>query len=510
MLSLATSATAAPITVHVRPKFEAIASVEGKFAAFKGWWRKTYPTLAAEARAFAAFVENEAVILEHNARGRGYTLGHNQFSDLTWDEFKNSYLGGFTSQNRTRTNYSYDFGSANSTGNATADPIDWVEKGGVTRVKSQGQCGSCWSFSTTGAMEGALFAATGKLVSLSEQELVSCDHGDNGCRGGLMDNAFDWIKANGISSEANYTYTSGATDQPGSCRDAAARKPVATCTGHADVPPNDEDALLAALRRGPVSVAIEADKQAFQLYKEGVLDNSACGNNLDHGVLLVGFGYEDAATPYWRVKNQWGASWGEDGFIRFAKGKNQCGISNSASQPTGTTWIDGRAAASAAATTPAAATAAIGTLMASPEPLAVRSGFYGDPFLSECQAGEANVTVATAGGVFGAGSSGEALGAVCAPQCGSRVFGRERCPPVRAGADAGAGASAGAWEGAAATATARCALRDEATGVMYCARICNPTAVIRDQRAADAACGADRQATCQAVSGTGVCVFSGQ
>jgi hypothetical protein len=511
------AATSSPtVTVHVRPEFEAISSVEGKFSAFKGWFRKSYPTLGAEARALAAFVENEAAILEHNARHLGYTLGHNQFSDLTWHEFKAQYVGGYLASPDHGRPKNYLAVAANATANATAEPIDWVAKGGVTPVKNQGQCGSCWTFSTTGALEGALFAATGSLVSLSEQELVSCDSTDSACSGGLMDNAFDWVKANGLSADATYPYTSGDTNQPGTCRDAATRVPVAACTGHADVPPKDEEALLAALRSGPVSVAIEADRTAFQLYRSGILDNSACGTELDHGVLLVGFGYDDtdaaagnATVPYWKVKNSWGGSWGEGGFIRFAKGKDQCGISQSASQPTGVTRMapppapsdpavatPGPAAdttaAPAAPTEPAAAASAAAVAHSAEIPRG-GAGYYGDPFLGACQAGEANVTVAAGRSVLGGGGGGSAFGAACAPACTGRLFGRDRCPaaPTAAGA----------------TAAAHCALRDEATGAKYCARVCSPTAAIADQRAADAACGSDGHAVCQAVSGTAVCVY---
>merc|ERR1712070_1045165 len=165
------------------------------------------------------------------------------------------------------------------------------------------------------------------------EELVQCDHnGDMGCRGGLMDNAFTWVSQNGICSESSYPYTSGG-GVTGTCKKSSCN-PVATLTGHTDVPSKDETALKAAVSKQPVSVAIEADKSAFQFYAGGVLDNPACGTRLDHGVLIVGYG-TDGDKDYWKVKNSWGASWGEKGYLRMVRNKNQCGIAQQPSYPTG-------------------------------------------------------------------------------------------------------------------------------------------------------------------------------
>lgn len=212
---------------------------------------------------------------------------------------------------------------------SVADSIDWVAKGAVTPFKNQQSCGSCWAFSTTGAIEGALFIASNQLVSLSEEELVQCDHnGDQGCQGGLMDNAFGWLAQNGICTENDYPYTSGSGNT-GTCSKHCSA--AATLTGHVDVP--SEDALVTAVSKQPVSVAIEADKSVFQLYSGGVLDNAGCGTNLDHGVLAVGYGTD--GKDYWKVKNSWGSGWGEQGYIRMARGKNMCGIASEPSYPTG-------------------------------------------------------------------------------------------------------------------------------------------------------------------------------
>ena len=153
--------------------------------------------------------------------------------------------------------------------------------------------GSCWAFSTTGSIEGAYQIASGTLVSLSEEELVQCDRvSDNGCEGGLMDNAFEFVSKHGVTSESSYPYASG-NGVRGWCDRRAERKPVVAISSHRDVPTGDEDALKSAVALGPVSIAIEADKSAFQLYKGGVLDSSKCGTKLDHGVLLVGYGTDD-------------------------------------------------------------------------------------------------------------------------------------------------------------------------------------------------------------------------
>lgn len=275
------------------------------------------------------FQANVDIIKAHNAKKLSYTLGLNEYADLTWDEFASARLG--YKQPSTRLGSLPPLPFPNMTD--VADSIDWVSKGAVTEVKNQGQCGSCWAFSTTGSLEGAYFVATGKLESLSEEDLVQCDdNGDQGCQGGLMDNAFDWVSSNGgICSEADYQYTSGG-GTTGTCTNGCS--PVMTITGHTDVPANDEASLKAAVSNQPVSVAIEADKSAFQLYSGGVLDNSACGTNLDHGVLVVGYG-TDSGKDYWKVKNSWGATWGEQGYIRMVMGKNQCGIAAQPSYPTG-------------------------------------------------------------------------------------------------------------------------------------------------------------------------------
>jgi len=306
-------------------------SWHAQFAAWKEQHGKTYASAVLEAKAFSAWATHQETIATHNAKGLTYTLGHNEFSDMTSEEFFTKYVG----YNRAAYKPSGNFhvGVSNS---SVPDAVDWVEKGAVTPIKNQGMCGSCWAFSTTGAIEGAYAIASSKLVSLSEEELVQCDQVDQGCQGGLMDNGFTYASQKGLALEDDYPYTSG-TGIRGLCDDAKAAKPAVHVAGFKDVPSGDEDALLTAVAQQPVSVAIEADKSVFQLYKSGVLSSPGCGTNLDHGVLAVGFGTDTGplAKKYWKVKNSWGATWGEDGYIRMVRGQNMCGIASQASYPTG-------------------------------------------------------------------------------------------------------------------------------------------------------------------------------
>jgi C1A family cysteine protease len=323
MLYLAAVASALALTLPLNKEFEAWKATHGK----------TYASVDEEATALMAWESNDEIIRSTNAKNLSYTLGHNEFSDLTWEQFHRFHMSELFLNTPPKNMMRVHLPNPDV---KLDDAVDWVAKGAVTPVKNQGRCGSCWAFSTTGSTEGAYQIASGKLVSLSEQDLVSCDHnGDMGCQGGLMDHAFEWIAQNGIAAEADYPYTSG-TGTAAACDATKSAKPVVTMTGHKDVPQGDENALQSAVAMGPVSIAIEADKSVFQLYKSGVLDNPACGTKLDHGVLVVGYGTDTTVSKdYWKVKNSWGETWGEQGYIRMVRGKNQCGIADSASYPTG-------------------------------------------------------------------------------------------------------------------------------------------------------------------------------
>jgi len=226
--------------------------------------------------------------------------------------------------------------STPSTNNPLPESVNWVSKGAVTPVKDQGQCGSCWSFSTTGALEGAYYITYGKLQSFSEQQLVDCDnfrHGgkDLGCNGGLMDSAFTWIGDNdGLCSEHDYPYVSGETQKSGTCQTTCAPVANSKISEFVDIVKSSDDEMMQAVYKQPVSIAIEADQREFQLYKSGVFTGT-CGTQLDHGVLLVGYDTE-SSHDYYLVKNSWSSAWGSNGYIKLGRGNHynngdgQCGL----------------------------------------------------------------------------------------------------------------------------------------------------------------------------------------
>jgi len=214
---------------------------------------------------------------------------------------------------------------------------DWVTMGAVTPIKNQGDCGSCWSFSTTGSVEGCHFINTHKLVALSEQNLMDCStaQGNEGCDGGLMTDAMNYIISNGgIDTEASYPYTA---EDGTSCNYNSANS-GSTLASYVNVAQGSETDLLAKAAMGPTSVAIDASQDTFQFYSSGVYYSTTCSStNLDHGVLVVGWGVElnNTATPdYWLVKNSWGTDWGMNGFIWMARNmNNNCGIATMATLP---------------------------------------------------------------------------------------------------------------------------------------------------------------------------------
>jgi len=295
------------------------------FTAWVNEYGKSYETAEFFNR-FNVFKANLDLIREHNSQNASFTMGMNEFGDMTWEEFRASYVGGYKPRAGEYIR-SKNYGLVKPTAGNPAS-LDWRAKGVVTPVKNQGQCGSCWAFSTTGSVEGAHAIATGTLVSLSEQQLMDCSssYGNQGCNGGLMDDAFEYIIKNGICSEASYPYQG----VDGSCKTCTA---VAHISSYTDDPAGNEANLSTMVQKGPISIAIEADQNAFQFYSGGVF-SAACGTNLDHGVLIVGYGTE-SNKPYWIVKNSWGASWGMQGYILMIQGKDECGLANAASQPGG-------------------------------------------------------------------------------------------------------------------------------------------------------------------------------
>jgi hypothetical protein len=448
--ALIAAATAASVTIN-----QMVAS-QPSFESFKGQFGKAYVSENEHAKRAAIYADNVAFMDAHNAKfaagEQTFDMGVNEFSDLSHDEFKALYIGPKIPA-RNATNVEKLPLRVSLTG--TADAIDWRAKGAVTPVKNQGQCGSCWSFSTTGSTEGRVQIAGNALTPLSEQQLMDCSvkEGDHSCQGGLMDYGFQYIIDNkGLDSETDYPYLM----KNEACNAAKAKNVVATITGFKDVTQNSEEELATAVAAGPVSVAIEADQRAFQSYKSGTL-SAACGTKLDHGVLAVGYG-----ADYWIVKNSWGPTWGMEGYIQLARGvgkSGECGIAAQPSYPVaGKSPNPGPTPPGPAPPPP------------SPSPPAPPAGntHYEDPNAGPCQEGETAVQITGVQGSF------------CSPKCG--LF--KTCSK-----DIPAGT----------TAKPECVLETAGSSKpSQCALICDPSAM-------DGGCPA--KASCKSISGTGLCTY---
>jgi KDEL-tailed cysteine endopeptidase len=304
-------------------------SVWNLFASFQDKFEKKYATISELHERFDVFKSNVHYILEHNSDAtQNFTMGINQFTDLTAKEFKESYVHS-----------SIPLGSygckpyISSTTSGTS--IDWRTKNVVNAVRDQGQCGSCWAFATTANAESVWAISKGQLLDLSEQYLVDCASGTGyfnmGCNGGMPDSAFKYMINNDQCSEASYPYVSGTTKTAGTCHSCSK---VTTFSACYDVTPNDQVALKSAVTKNPVVVAIEADTRYFQSYSSGILTDTKCGTNLDHAVEIVGYGV-DNGIKYWNVRNSWSASWGESGYVRIARSDstNDIGICGIAAEP---------------------------------------------------------------------------------------------------------------------------------------------------------------------------------
>merc|ERR1719240_1718063 len=291
---------------------------------------KAYGTDTEEQYRAKVYYSNFKYVAKVNQSQKDYQLELNKFADLTGAEFKQQYLG-FAQQPKLRNEKISPL-----TNIKTPDSVDWSSRSDVvTPVKDQGQCGSCWAFSSTGGIEGAVGTSGGSMQSLSEQQLVDCAggvYGNHGCNGGLMDNAFNYVQQYGMMSESSYSYLG----QNGTCR-FRSDNVVSHIKSHTDVPQKSPSHLMQAVSQQPVSIAINANP--IQFYSSGVFSDS-CGDQLDHGVLLVGYG-TDATTgqKFWKVKNSWGGNFGEQGYFRLLRddvegSSGKCGLQLSASYPT--------------------------------------------------------------------------------------------------------------------------------------------------------------------------------
>lgn len=310
----------------------------GTFKAWSTAFGRSYSSVTEESEKFLVWLDNLHTIATSNSEDLSYKLGLNQFSDMTADEFRYYIHGedGSCFKPEERNLLSNIMGQdividTEDASQSTASEVDWTKKGVVTPVKNQGQCGSCWAFSTTGALECNYAIENGELNSLSEQELVDCAgilrYGCNGCSGGQMTGGMKYAaNEGGLCLESNYKYTA----KDGTCQASSCGKRYDSNTGYDEVTQYSSSALEAAVNKGCVSIGIEADETAFQHYSSGVLTGT-CGAKVDHGVLVVGYG-EENGKKFWKVKNSWGATWGEKGYVNICRdchknGKDgECGI----------------------------------------------------------------------------------------------------------------------------------------------------------------------------------------
>ncbi|GBG67756.1 hypothetical protein CBR_g882 [Chara braunii] len=306
-----------PLALAGDPGYEEqdLESEDAMWRRFNHWMvanQKFYNGLYDVQARFGVFKDNLRFIHGYNQNTTSHKLALNEYADLSHEEFKSQKLGFDAKAPRLRSSgksgkkFLYD----------DVDPpehIDWREKGAVTQVKNQRSCGSCWAFSAVGAVEGINKLVTGQLISLSEQELVDCDiTRDEGCTGGIMDYAFQFVIDNGgLDTEEDYPYTGASR----TCDTEREGKHVVSIDDYDDVPVNDELALKKAVAKQPISVAIDAKERPFQFYSEGIFDGK-CGTELDHALVAVGYG-TDKGLGYWIAKNSWGPNWGENGYIRI-------------------------------------------------------------------------------------------------------------------------------------------------------------------------------------------------
>ncbi|KAK9884585.1 hypothetical protein WA026_007426 [Henosepilachna vigintioctopunctata] len=323
--------------IRTPPTLEQI--IEQDWSNFKTIYNKKY-TPAEESFRKEIFIENRQAIIDFNTKFSSgevtFAQQLNAYSDMLPHEFNQRYNGFNRSALSHRVKLPTPTTFIPSANTIVPERMDWRDEGAVTGVKTQGDCMGCYAFASAGALESHTFRKTGKLIDLSPQQIIDCskNYGNEGCKGGLMSDSYEYVKNQpGLDSWDAYPYEA----QDGQCR----FKPEAVeaiCTGYVELPAGDEKALETAVATvGPVSVAIDASQRAFQFYREGVYFDPTCKNkqeDMNHGVLIVGFGVEPDGKKYWIVKNSYGPQWGNGGYVKMAKDAgNHCGIANSATYP---------------------------------------------------------------------------------------------------------------------------------------------------------------------------------
>ena len=276
-------------------------------------------------------INNSLFIEEQNQLNLSYTLGENQFIDHNYtDEFLKDNSMNFFMKDK-----GYIIDKSINDDRIVPLEVDWRKKNKVSSVKNQEKCGGCWAFSASEAVEGIWSIKNNVLYNLSQQELLDCSgmYGNKGCGGGSMDAGFKYIMNNGLCINISYPYMAVEGEcQKDNC------KSVVKISNYTDINQNDEKILKRAVAQQPVSVAIQANKRSFQLYQSGIYNDLECGTNLDHGVLIVGYGYSlEQDMKYWIIKNSWGINWGENGYIKIQRdiddGRGLCGIAMNPSIP---------------------------------------------------------------------------------------------------------------------------------------------------------------------------------
>ncbi|KAL6478435.1 hypothetical protein MHYP_G00142700 [Metynnis hypsauchen] len=298
-----------------------------EFHAWKVKYDKSYGSVEEESRRKMIWLDNLKMVQEHNMLAdqglKSYRLGMNHFADMDNQEFQARFSGCLESFNMTKLPIApADFKQIE--GAAPPNSIDWRTMGYVTPVENQGSCNSCWAFSAAGALEAQMYRKTFKLVSLSKQQLVDCSKafGNIGCKGGFPHSSFEYVASGkGLEAESTYPYK--------------AKNVVATCRSATFLTSGDENNLLNAVATvGPISAGMDASRPSLKLYMSGVYDEPNCSTKVNHAILIVGYGTDAKKNDYWLVKNSWGVNWGDNGYIKMSRNKNnQCGIATYAVYP---------------------------------------------------------------------------------------------------------------------------------------------------------------------------------
>ncbi|XP_018575904.1 cathepsin L-like proteinase [Anoplophora glabripennis] len=298
-----------------------------QWLAFKDNFGRDYRNLKEEQKRYTVFQNTLRLIETHNEKYENgessYYLGVNKFADRTPEEIK-AMLNYSASTKPVRGEpKAYHVHS----GLTAPSEVNWINQGVVNGIKDQGDCGSCWAFSTIGCLEGIYAIRTGTLYSLSEQNLVDCSTINDGCDGGWMEAGFEYIRDNGIETESDYPYTA----REETCKFDRS-KSITNVGGFVAIPQSESDLLDAVANIGPIAIAVNADPMVY--YAGGIFDESVCDKtNLDHGVVAVGYGSENG-VDYWLVRNSWGLNWGDSGYIKITRNRNdQCGVADDASYP---------------------------------------------------------------------------------------------------------------------------------------------------------------------------------